>query len=202
MLLETYREGLWGYILFPFLPNKCPNCTSRAVCLPLETYGEGYRGNPLPSINLLIFYRAPPQENETENRQEMTSHVTQGVKPRVSLELVVKTVTCINHHVKERHQDAQLSLFYKTSLTTIGKNYNLSFFLACMISLTIASARCSSLGEPQWRESFFSRLCNCCVNSWHVNNRCRFVWQSYSSDWSYTCNKTSKRRGREGCSRC
>ena len=55
--------------------------------------------------------------------------------------------------------------FLLTRLTTIGKNYNLSFFLACMVSLTIASARSFSLGEPQWRESFFSRLCNCCVNS-------------------------------------
>ena len=74
----------------------------------------------------------------------MTSHVTQGVKPGVSLELVVNTVTSINHHVKERHQDVQLSLFLLTRLTTIGKNYNLSFFLASMTSLTIASTRSSS----------------------------------------------------------
>ena len=51
--------------------------------------------------------------------------------------------------------------FLLRRLITIDK----SFFLACTIFLTIAPARSSSLGEPQWRESFFRRLRNCFVNS-------------------------------------
>lgn len=188
--LETYREGLWGYILFPFLLNVCPNGTSRTVCLPLETYREGYRGNPLPSITLLNFLKSAAPEkllNRKQARDDVACHTRRRARG-------VARIGCKHCHVHKPSCQGTTPrcstfTFLLTRLTTIGKNYNLSFFLACMIFLMIVSARSSSLGEPQWRESYFSRLCTCCVNSWHANNQCRFVWQSYPRDWSYTCKK-------------
>ena len=143
---------------------------------------------------------APGKPNRKQARDNVTCHTRRKARG-------VARIGCKHCHLHKPSCQGTTPrcstfTFLLTRLTTIGKNYNLSFFLACMVSLTIASARSFSLGEPQWRESFFSRLCNCCVNSWHANNRCRFVWQSYPSDWSYNCNKSSKRRGREGCSRC
>lgn len=106
---------------------------------------------------------APGKPNRKQARDNVTCHTRRKARG-------VARIGCKHSHLHKPSCQGTTPrcstfTFLLTRLTTIGKNYNLSFFLACMVSLTIASARSFSLGEPQWRESFFSRLCNCCVNS-------------------------------------